>query len=81
MMLVATERGRLIGEVLATQFYDRMVTPPEHRIDGSREDFHRLMFAMISNRMTRWEDAMRCAPSLRALDYEDDLSVFGSSSR
>lgn len=55
---VATARELRIGEVLSALFYSQMVTPPEQRREGTREDFHRLLFGMISNRMTRWEDAV-----------------------
>jgi len=55
---VATAREMRIGQTLAALFYGEMVTPPSERKVGSREDFHRLLFSMISNRMTRFEDAL-----------------------
>lgn len=55
---MATAREASIGKTLSRLFYSEMVTPPHLRRVGTREDFHRLLFGMISNRMTRWEDAM-----------------------
>lgn len=56
--MLLTMREQFIGETLSRLFYTEMVTPPSERRAGTREDFHRLLIAMISNRMTRWEDAM-----------------------
>lgn len=56
--MLLTAREQVIGETLSRLFYSEMVTPPSHRRAGTREDFHRLLCGMISNRMTRWEDAV-----------------------
>lgn len=56
--MASANHEQVIATVLSRLFYEQMVTPSHLRRIGTREDFHRLLFGMISNRMTRWEDAM-----------------------
>jgi len=75
------ERERAIGDILAGLFYSEMVTPPSERTIGSREDFHRLLFSMISNRMTRFEDALALPDALcQRLGGDDILECLTSLS-
>jgi endonuclease III len=72
--LSTTERERAIGDILAGLFYTEMVTPPSVRTIGSREEIHRLVFGMIANRMTRYEDALALPERLCGrLGYHDIL--------
>lgn len=56
--MVSANHEQVIATVLSRLFYEQMVTPSHLRRIGTREEFHRLLFGMLSNRMTRWEDAM-----------------------
>jgi len=74
LTLSTTQREKAIGDILAGLFYSEMVTPPSERRVGSREEIHRLVFGMISNRMTRYEDALALPERLCGrLGYHDIL--------
>lgn len=74
MITTTMTRTQFIGTELSRLFYEEMVPPPDEREIGTREHFHRLLFGMISNRMTRWEDAMALPHLLcQRLGYDDIL--------
>jgi len=61
---VVSEREQQIADVLAGLFYEEMAVEPGMRRAASREELHRLLFGMIANRMTRYEDALALPKAL-----------------